>query len=372
MPVPYREPLFALLAERDRIGLQVVYQSGSQPDWDQRPDWFPKLHPYDSRVLDSRQRARRGRTPVLFPSGLGAALAELDPDCLVSWEYGAATLRGLAWCRRSHRPLVIFSELTPATEAALGAARRRLHRLLAPRAAGFVVTSSGARERLLGMGVPAERIQVSLQSADVDAFRAAAERRPGHDGPPRVLCVGRLVPDKDQALLIRAFAAAGVEGELVLCGSGPLEGSLRAEAERLGARVRFLGYLPPAELPELYAGVDALALVSTYEPFGVAVREAAAAGLPIVCSTAAGAAGDLAVEGENALLVDPGDERGVTEALRRLLGDADLRSRLAAGSRALSERTPLERDAEAFERAVQLSSAGSTRSRTVSSSASDR
>src|SRR5206468_7344396 len=141
-------------------------------------------------------------------------------------------------------------------------ARRRLHRLLAPRAAGFVVSSSAARERLLGMGIPSERIQVSLQSADVDAFRAAAERRPEYSGPPRVLCVGRLVPDKNQALLIRAFAAAGAEGELIICGSGPLEGSLRAEAERLGAPVRFLGYVPPAELPELYAGADALALVS--------------------------------------------------------------------------------------------------------------
>ena len=67
VPVPYREPLFALLAERGRIGLQVVYQSGSQPGWDQRPDWFPALHPYEARVLDSRQRVRSGRTPVLFP-----------------------------------------------------------------------------------------------------------------------------------------------------------------------------------------------------------------------------------------------------------------------------------------------------------------
>jgi glycosyltransferase involved in cell wall biosynthesis len=352
-PVPYREPLFALLAERGRIGLEVVYQSGSQLGWDQRPDWFPALHAYDSRVLASRQRARPGRTPVLFPAGLGDVLAELEPDCVLSWEYGAATLRALAWCGRHERPLVIFSELTPATEAALGPLRRRLHRVLAPRAAGFVVASSAARERLRHMGLPGECIEVSLQSADVDAFRAAADRRPAYAGPPRVLCVGRLVPDKNQALLIRAFAAAGADGELLLCGSGPLEASLRAEAERLGAPVRFLGYRPPAELPELYARADVLALLSTHEPFGVAVREAAAAGLPIVCSTAAGAAGDLAVEGENALLVDPRDEGAVTRALGRLLTERGLREDLAAGSRAVTERTPLERDAEAFERAIR-------------------
>lgn len=347
VPVPYREPLFALLAERARIGLQVVYQSGSQPGWDQRPDWFPALHPYESRVLGSRQRDRPGRTPLLFPRALGATLSELDPDCVVSWEYSATTLRALAWCRRRGRRLVIFSELTPDAAAAV---RRPHHRLLAPRAGGFVAASSAARERLVRMGVPGERVEVSIQSADVAAFRAAAERRPERAGPPRILCVGRLVADKNQALLIRAFAAASAEGELLLCGTGPLEPALRRDAE--GLPVRFLGYIPPGELPELYAEADALALVSTYEPFGVAAREAAAAGLPIVCSRIAGAAGDVAVEGENALLVDPEDEVEVADALRRLLTDAELRARLAAGSRAVTERTPLEADAEAFERAV--------------------
>ena len=354
VPVPYREPLFARLAERGRIGLHVVYQSGSQPGWDQRPEWFPSLHPYESRLLGSRQRERPGRSPMLVPRGLGGALGALDPDCVVSWEYGAATLRALAWCRRRGRPLVIFSELTPAAELSLSSRRRSFHRLLARHAAGFVAASSAARERLLRMRIPSEHVEVSLQSADVDAFRAAAERRPAHPGPPRILCVGRLVPDKNQALLIRGFAAAlrGLGGELLLCGTGPLEGSLRDEAARLGAPVRFLGYVPPGELPALYAQADALALVSVYEPFGVAAREAAAAGLPIVCSTSAGAAGDVAVEGENALLVEPRDEAGVTEALHLLLADADLRARLAAGSRAVTGRAPPEQDAEAFERAV--------------------
>lgn len=349
VPVPYREPLFAMLAERGRIGLEVVYQSGSQPGWDQRPDWFPSLHPYESRVLASRQRARPGRTPILLPRGLARTLSELDPDCVVAWEYGPAMLRALAWCRRRGRPLVVFSELTPAAAAAV---RRPHHRLLAPRVAGFIAASSAARVRLLGLGVAGERVEVSIQSADVDAFRAAAERRAERSGPLRVLSVGRLVEDKNHALLIRAFAAArrDVDAELLLCGSGPLEESLRRQAE--GLPVRFLGYVPPAELPELYAGADALALVSTYEPFGVAAREAAAAGLPLVCSRIAGAAGDVAIDGENALLVDPADESAVTEALRRLLSDDELRARLAAGSRAVTERTPLERDAEAFERAV--------------------
>lgn len=356
VPVPYREPLFARLAERDRIGLRVIYGSGSQPAWDQRPDWFPERHPYESSVLRSRQRARPGRTPVTLPRGLGRELSAHDPSCVVSWEYGPTTMRALAWCRSRRRPLVIFSELTPHSDPFLSGAQLRLHRLLAPRAAGFVAASSAGWRRLVDMGIDEDRIEVSLQSAEVEAFRAAAEgRRPGGDGPVRVLTVGRLVPDKNLGLLIEAFADAGLgggEAEFVLCGTGPLEAELRQLAGRLGVPARFLGYVAPAELPAVYAEADVMALVSTWEPFGVAVREAAAAGLPMLCTRTAGAAGDLAVDGENALLVDPLDGAGVAAALGRLVRDSELRRRLAAGSRAVTERTPREADVEAFERAV--------------------
>jgi glycosyltransferase involved in cell wall biosynthesis len=167
--------------------------------------------------------------------------------------------------------------------------------------------------------------------------------------------VGRLVPDKNLVELIEAFAqadfAAG-EAELELCGTGALDVDLNALAERLGVPLRLHGYVAPGELPRLYAGADVLALVSTYEPFGVTVREAAAAGLPLIVSERAGAAGDVAVEGENALLVDPTDRRAIATALGRVVRDGALRERLAAGSRAVTERHPLEADVEAFERAV--------------------
>jgi glycosyltransferase involved in cell wall biosynthesis len=196
---------------------------------------------------------------------------------------------------------------------------------------------------------------VSIQSADLEAFRGAARQRSALSRPLRVLSVGRLVPDKNIGLLMEAFAAchfdAG-EAELELCGTGPLEGELRALAERLGVPARFRGYTGPSSLPSVYADADVLALVSTYEPFGVTAREAAAAGLPLICTERAGAAGDVAVDGENAVLVDPSSRDAVTDALRRVVRDPELRARLSAGSLAVTKRHPLEADVEAFERAV--------------------
>ena len=352
VPVPYREPLFARLAERGRISPRVIYQTAVQPGWDQRPDWFPERHPYEASALRAWQRARPGRSPIVVPRGVGRALRACSPDCVVSWEYGPTTLLSLAWCRRRGRPLLVFSELTAACDEELSARQLSMHRRLAPRVDGFVVASSAARERLLRMGVPGQRVEVALQSADVERFRAAGAGR--SDGIVRVLAVGRLVPDKNLATLIEAFGRAGLggEAELEICGTGALEGELRALAARMGVPVRFTGYVPPAELPRLYAAADVLALVSTYEPFGVAAREAAAAGLPLICSRRAGAAGDVAVDGENAILVDPRDRNAISAALAALVRDRDLRERLAAGSRAVTDRHPTEADAEAFERAV--------------------
>jgi glycosyltransferase involved in cell wall biosynthesis len=360
--VPYREPLFARLADRGRLEIEVIYQAGRGAGWDQRADWFPERHDYPASSLRAWQRARPGRSPVALPRGLGRALSRFDPACVVSWEFGPATMRALAWCRPRRRRLVVFSELTPWSDAELSPGRLRVHRLLAPRVDGFVVASTAGRRRLEGMGVDPARIEVALQSADVERMRAAA-RAPRDGGPVRVLAVSRLVPDKNLAALITAFAGAGFapdQAELELCGSGPLEGELRELAGRLGVPARFSGYAAPTELPEVYARADALALVSAYEPFGVTAREAAAAGLPLICSRTAGAAGDVAVEGENALLVDPAEPAEIGRALQRIVQEPGLRERLAEGSRTVTERHPPEADAEAFERAVlgALSRAG--------------
>ena len=352
VPVPYREPLFRTLAERGRVSPHVIYLAPSQPGWDQPSEWFSEPAGYPSEVLSAWQRARPGRTPMILARGIGRALSRARPDCVVSWEYGPATLRAMTWARRRRVPVLVFSELTPWSDAGLSALQRRVHRQLVPRAAGFVVASSQGVERLRALGVDPERVEVALQSADLAAVRPAATRS---DGPVRVIAVGRLVPDKNLDGLIAAFADAGLsagEAELEIRGTGPLEGELRAQAERLGVPVALPGPVPSGELGGVYAAADVLALVSTYEPFGVTLREGAAAGLPLIASRRAGATGDVAVDGENALVVDPDDREQIATALRRLVREPELRERLAAGSRAVTERHPPEADVEAWERAV--------------------
>ena len=329
-----------------------MYLAASQPGWDQPSGWFSEATGYGSEILGGWQRGRAGRSPITFPRGIGRALRRVSADCIVTWEYGPATMRALASARRRRVPVLVFSELTPWSDAELSGLQVRAHQALAPRVAGFIVASSQGAERLRSLGVDAGRVEVALQSADLGSLREAAAHS---GGPVRILSVGRLVPDKNLDVLIEAFAEAGFEegeAELELRGTGPLEPELRAQAERLGVPVRVPGPVAPTGLGDVYAGAYVVALVSGYEPFGVTLREGAAAGLPLIASRRAGAVGDVAVEGENALVVDPDDRAQIVSALRRLVREPVLRERLAAGSRAVTERHPPEKDVEAWERAV--------------------
>ena len=359
-PAPYREPLFRALGAHDRLELRVIYSSPRQTSWDQPAQWFGGERPYDALYLRAYEVPRRGRTPISWPRGVERSLSRFDPQVVVSSEFGPGTLRALSWCRRHRRPLVILTEVTREVEATLPAPQQAWHRWLAPRVRGFVAVSARARERLLGLGVSPDAIELSLQSADLAPIRAAVAA-----GPPlsprslvRLLTVGRLVPDKNFGRLLEACASAGIPAELHIHGVGPLERELREAAGRLGVRAVFRGFSAPAEMARAYADADLFTLLSTFEPFGVAVREAVAAGLPLLCSRRVGAVDDLVFEGRNALLVDPEDVGAIASALRRLCDDDALRLKLADGSRAVDAEHDLARDVEAFAAAIVRAASG--------------
>jgi glycosyltransferase involved in cell wall biosynthesis len=367
---PYREPLFAALAARDDLQLRVLYLARRLAGWDVDAGWYATEHAYDVRFLSARQRARTGRSPITVPRGVAAALSEFEPEVVVVPEFGPAALLARAWCSRHHRGLVHFSELGEASARRLPAPQRWLHRALARRAAAAIGASTQARDRLVTIGADPARTVVSLQSVDAEPIRAAAAAaaagaagaagaaRPARwssAGPLQLLCVARLVPDKNLAALIVAAAAAGPgRVELDLVGDGPLRGELETQAAASGAVVRLRGALSPGETAQAYAAADALALVSTYEPFGVALREAVAAGLPLIASARAGATGDVAVAGRNALVVDPDDRGAIVTAVRTLAADPGLRAAMAQASREIDAEWPLQRSVDAYARALRL------------------
>ncbi len=355
-PAPYREPLFAALAARADLRLQVVYLAPRLAGWDVDPGWFSSQHAYDATVLTAGwQRRRAGRGPVVVPRGLLAALDSFEPRVVVAWEFGPTALLARVWCSRRGRALVHFSELGAAAASFVPRPQRRVHTILVRRAAAAIGASTQARDRLVALGSDPARTVMSLQSVDADSIRAAVGSRSPDVLPLRLLCVARLVADKNIESLIDAVASADPgEVELDLVGNGPLRGELEARAAATGAVVRFHGALSPSDTARAYADADALALVSRYEPFGVALREGVAAGLPLIASARAGAVGDIALPDRNAIVVDPDDWSAVSAAVRALARDPARRTAMAAASLQIDREWPLQRSVDAFALAIAL------------------
>lgn len=235
-----------------------------------------------------------------------------------------------------HHPLAAETGLEPARAEAL---RRSEARALG--AMRSVVTTSAATARaLLEYGVPRERIVAVEPGTD----RATLAR--GSGGPAvELLCVAAIVPRKGHAVLAEAlFRLATLDWRLTCVGSLARSPETVARLRhrlgelRLVDRVRLAGELDRAALNACYARADAFVLATFHEGYGMALAEALARGLPIV-STRVGAVPDT-VPDDAGLLVPPGNVAALRDALARVIDDAALRARLAAGARRARERLP--------------------------------
>ncbi len=260
-----------------------------------------------------------------------------------------------------HHPLAAETGIDPALAAALEISERRA--LAATRS--VVVTSRATARALAEYGVTADRITVvepgtdaaPLTSRDADRVRSdpasggSEKTRPA--GELALLCVATLTPRKGHELLLSALDAIPHRHWTLTC-AGSLERDpatvarvrARLREAKLEDRVSFSGDLDAAALADAYHRADLFVLATFYEGYGMAVAEALARGIPVV-STATGAIEDLVLgsvrlqpDRDAGIVVPPGDLAAFTAALSRVLGDADLRARLAANARAVRDRLP--------------------------------
>jgi colanic acid/amylovoran biosynthesis glycosyltransferase len=174
-------------------------------------------------------------------------------------------------------------------------------------------------------------------------------------GRPRVLCVGRLVPEKGQSVLLHAFAKLaerGVDAELELVGYGPSERELRVLAERLGLadRVLFAGAVGQDAIGAHYEAASVFCLPSFWEGIPVVLMEAMACRRPVIATAVAGVR-ELVRDAATGLLVSPGREDELADALQCLLEDPALRHRMGeAGRRYVAHEYDIDGSAELLSR----------------------
>ncbi len=201
-----------------------------------------------------------------------------------------------------------------------------------------IAVSERIKKELLEIGVPPERIEVILNGVDLQEFSFGSAERSQLDLPEEVtlaLFVGDIrTPRKNLDTVLHALVEVP---ELHLAVVGATERSpypQLAEKLGLGDRVHFLGYR--RDVSEIMKAVDLFVFPSRYEPFGMVVSEAMAAGLPVITASTTGAA-EIVTPECGIVLSDSEDTHGLAEALSKLASSGEMRKQMGQAGRAIAE-----------------------------------
>ncbi|WP_375410180.1 glycosyltransferase family 4 protein [uncultured Methylobacterium sp.] len=181
------------------------------------------------------------------------------------------------------------------------------------------------------LGSDPARFTIVPGAVDTARFTPVEDRAPG---PIRLFYHGRVDRRKGVLDFIDALATlrdAGTPFEAIVSGIGPDVEPAKDLATRLDlgdSAIRFTGYADYDTVPDLYALADVFVSPTYAEGFSNTILEAMAAGLAVVSTHAVGVS-DCLRDGENGLLVQPGDVQALAAALTRVIVDSDLRRRLA-------------------------------------------
>lgn len=287
-----------------------------------------QAHRRDATTGFDLASAQAGLDCTLFYEGERLDVERLDeqvrlfmPDVVYIVGWRARLSRHLALCRTLDRvPRVLIFDLP---------FEWSVKKLVAPvvlrpylrRFCGCFVPGARAAEYARWLGFRDGRglgwIEQGLFCANVRKFSGVAQkRRLAGEAPRRFLYVGRYVKEKGIDVLLAAYrryrALAEERGEpawgLTCCGMGPFGHLFRGV---LG--VSDIGFQQPGDLPDIFLRHGAFVLASAHEPWGVVLAEAAAAGLPILCTRACGASLDV-VDG-NGIVVETGDASALAQGL---------------------------------------------------------
>jgi glycosyltransferase involved in cell wall biosynthesis len=300
--------------------------------------------------LDSRIACRRGspleaaarvegiRTLALPGSGPGTllGLARAAWSCnVVQCHTGRAhSLAALLTVLRS-KPLVL-SRRTDVSPPLSGFNRWKYGRV-----DRVVCVCQWVARVMLNWGMPTAKVSVIYEAVPGDAYLPREEclrqlREKAGVGPDQRIVgnIAALVPDKDQATLLRAarvVTSRRPDVAFVIIGDGELREPLHKLRSELGLEnsVHFAGFIPQAQ--RLLPGIDVFAMSSTHEGFCTVILDAALAGVP-VASTAGGGIPENVLKDQTGLLVPVGDAGELAGAILKLLSDAPLAARLAGAA----------------------------------------
>ncbi|MBD0387782.1 MAG: glycosyltransferase family 4 protein [Nostoc sp. C3-bin3] len=361
---PYLIPPFNYLAQDAEIDLTVLFfaETESRRSWLVEKD---KIQ-FNYQVLRGLQMGKSYQNaPVFLNPDVIYQLWKLQPDVIIcgGWHHFTHWL-ALVYARITKTPLLIWSESTLKDERSVSKIKHKLKTGIIHQADGYIVPGQAQKNYLLKFKANSEKIYMAPNAVDSIFFtsqsqiyrqnKAFYQQKSGLKGCV-ILYVGRLIDEKGIPELLQAFAKLSTYKQvtLVIVGDGfqATEYHSYCQHNQIDCVV-FAGFQPQSALPQYYGIADIFVFPTKTDPWGLVLNEAMAAGLPIICSDAAGAADDLVMNGKNGYLVTVGDANKLSEALQILVEDENLREKMGLHSQEIITNYTPQKMAQGLKEAI--------------------
>lgn len=271
-------------------------------------------------------------------AALTPCLTRIQPDVVAIPGWGfPLSQAALRWCQRSQIPAVLMSESKWNDEKRSWWKEQLKYWLYVRKYAAALVGGPAHRNYLVQLGFKEDRIFYGYDAVDNAFFREQAafardnaafarEQQPKIPDRPYFLSVTRLIPRKNIARLVEAYAryrdvvGANHAWPFVICGSGTELSAVEQliKARELEALVSLPGFLTYQQIVSWYGLAGAFIHPALVEQWGLVVNEACASGLPVLCSSTVGACESLVNSGENGFVFSPEDTEEIEQALLRM------------------------------------------------------
>ncbi|NER33265.1 MAG: glycosyltransferase family 4 protein [Oscillatoria sp. SIO1A7] len=320
-------PLYKAVADRV-MDFQMLISTPMEPNrkWD--PDWEGLNVTVQRNITLKRSwRHPQGFSEPLYvhiPYDTIWLLRKLRPEVIISGEMGLRTLQALAYHKLAPKSkLILWAMVSEHSEQGRGWLRERLRPWLVSQADAVMVNGKSGARYVRQLGIAEEKIFLVTKTIDISLFASIPLDRDPHLAY-RLLSVGQLVPRKGLepflSVLVRWVKAHPERNlEFWIVGDGPLRKTLERQVLPENLTLRFLGSLPYAKLPEIYAQAGIKVFPTLADEWGMVTNEAMAAGLPVLGSLYGQSVEELVVDGVTGWAFRPDDAEEMYSALDRAL-----------------------------------------------------
>jgi glycosyltransferase involved in cell wall biosynthesis len=271
----------------------------------------------------------------LFDAPIAWRLVPLDADIIIATNfpsYYARHAHKVVWLFHQHRGAYDAAD-APWSDFGLDDASLETQRLLTE----WDSRALGEAQRLFTTsGVVADRLARYNGLTGTPLYHPPPLADQLHEGPfgDYVFCPSRLAANKRPELLLEAIGASQTSTRGILAGRGPLRDDLAVRADKLEIRdrIQFAGFVPDAEIVELYADALAILYAPLDEDYGYVTLQAFFAGKPVITATDSGGVLEWVEDGVTGLVTD-GSPKALGAAVGRLAADRQFAERLGAAGR---------------------------------------